>query len=207
MAATILPALGGGLRRRCRSTPRWKTTKVSDLGIVTDQYDRPARLMPALLLMLPAALAVVALAPDAIDTDRRHQAERRCETQTVYLYLERAGVPGAWASPKVRPQPSCDTSDREAYESDAVRCGIRIGRLRAVPIVSKIEHVWTILLTASIGQIQSLRSGRSSSPGRQLRDFLRLGIDDGFRLVSYPTGSGDAHSRATANRRFAHRPP
>lgn len=40
--------------------------KVSDLGIGMDQYDRRARLMPALLVLLPATLAVVALAPDAI---------------------------------------------------------------------------------------------------------------------------------------------
>lgn len=40
--------------------------KLSDLGIGMDQYDRNARLKPALLVILPAALAVVALAPDAI---------------------------------------------------------------------------------------------------------------------------------------------
>ena len=40
--------------------------KLADLGIGMDQYDRRARLMPALLVLLPAALAVVALAPDAI---------------------------------------------------------------------------------------------------------------------------------------------
>ena len=40
--------------------------KVSDLGIGMDQYDRRARLMPALLVLLPATLAVVAVAPDAI---------------------------------------------------------------------------------------------------------------------------------------------
>ena len=40
--------------------------KLSDLGIGMDQYDRRARLIPALLVLLPAALAVVALAPDAI---------------------------------------------------------------------------------------------------------------------------------------------
>ena len=31
-----------------------------------DQYDRNSRLKPALLVILPAALAVVALAPDAV---------------------------------------------------------------------------------------------------------------------------------------------
>src|SRR4029079_10228447 len=40
--------------------------KLSDLGIGMDQYDRNARLKPALLIVLPAALAVVVLAPDAI---------------------------------------------------------------------------------------------------------------------------------------------
>lgn len=40
--------------------------KLSDLGIGMDQYDRNARLKPALLVILPAALAVVALAPDAM---------------------------------------------------------------------------------------------------------------------------------------------
>jgi len=40
--------------------------KVSDLGIGMDQYDRRARLMPALLVLLPATLSVVALAPDAL---------------------------------------------------------------------------------------------------------------------------------------------
>lgn len=40
--------------------------KLEDLGIGMDQYDRRARLMPALLVLLPAALAVIALAPDAI---------------------------------------------------------------------------------------------------------------------------------------------
>jgi hypothetical protein len=40
--------------------------KPSDFGIGMDQYDRRARLMPALLVILPAALAVVALAPDAV---------------------------------------------------------------------------------------------------------------------------------------------
>lgn len=40
--------------------------KFADLGIGMDQYDRRARLMPALLVLLPAALTVIALAPDAI---------------------------------------------------------------------------------------------------------------------------------------------
>lgn len=40
--------------------------KLNDLGIGMDQYDRRARLMPALLLILPAALAVVALTPDDV---------------------------------------------------------------------------------------------------------------------------------------------
>jgi len=40
--------------------------KLGDLGIGMDQYDRRARLMPALLVILPATLAVVALAPDAV---------------------------------------------------------------------------------------------------------------------------------------------
>ena len=40
--------------------------KLSDMGIGMDQYDRNARLKPALLVVLPAALAIVALAPDAI---------------------------------------------------------------------------------------------------------------------------------------------
>lgn len=40
--------------------------KLGNLGIGMDQYDRRARLMPALLVILPAALAVVALAPDAV---------------------------------------------------------------------------------------------------------------------------------------------
>src|SRR5438128_1750425 len=40
--------------------------KLTDLGIGMDQYDRRARLMPALLLILPAALAVVTLAPDDV---------------------------------------------------------------------------------------------------------------------------------------------
>jgi hypothetical protein len=40
--------------------------KLRDLGIGMDQYDRRARLMPALLVILPAALAAVALAPDAV---------------------------------------------------------------------------------------------------------------------------------------------
>jgi hypothetical protein len=40
--------------------------KPSDVGIGMDQYDRRARLLPALLVILPAALAAVALAPDAI---------------------------------------------------------------------------------------------------------------------------------------------
>ena len=40
--------------------------KLEDLGIGMDQYDRRARLMPALLVLLPAALAVLALAPDAV---------------------------------------------------------------------------------------------------------------------------------------------
>jgi hypothetical protein len=40
--------------------------KLSDFRIGMDQYDRRARLMPALLVILPAALAVVALAPDAV---------------------------------------------------------------------------------------------------------------------------------------------
>ena len=39
---------------------------LTDLGIGMDQYDRNARLKPALLVILPAALAVVALAPDAV---------------------------------------------------------------------------------------------------------------------------------------------
>jgi hypothetical protein len=40
--------------------------KLADMGIGMDQYDRNARLKPALLGILPAALAVVALAPDAV---------------------------------------------------------------------------------------------------------------------------------------------
>jgi hypothetical protein len=40
--------------------------KLGNLGIGMDQYDRRARLMPALLVILPAALAVVALAPEAV---------------------------------------------------------------------------------------------------------------------------------------------
>ncbi len=40
--------------------------KLGDLGIGMDQYDRRARLMPGLLVLLPAALAIVGLAPDAI---------------------------------------------------------------------------------------------------------------------------------------------
>jgi hypothetical protein len=40
--------------------------RLTDLGIGMDQYDRRARLMPALLLILPAALAVVTLAPDDV---------------------------------------------------------------------------------------------------------------------------------------------
>lgn len=40
--------------------------KLSDIGIGMDQYDRRARLMPALIVILPAALAVIALAPDAV---------------------------------------------------------------------------------------------------------------------------------------------
>lgn len=40
--------------------------KIGDLGIGMDQYDRNARLKPALLVVLPVALAVVALAPDAV---------------------------------------------------------------------------------------------------------------------------------------------
>jgi hypothetical protein len=40
--------------------------KLSDLGIGMDQYDRRARLMPALLVILPAALTVIALAPGAV---------------------------------------------------------------------------------------------------------------------------------------------
>lgn len=40
--------------------------KLGDLGIGMDQYDRRARLMPALLVILPATLAVVTLAPDAV---------------------------------------------------------------------------------------------------------------------------------------------
>ena len=40
--------------------------KLSDLDIGMDQYDRRGRLIPALLVLLPATLAVVALAPDAI---------------------------------------------------------------------------------------------------------------------------------------------
>jgi hypothetical protein len=40
--------------------------QVSDLGIGTDQYDRRARLTPVWLVLLPAALAVVAPAADAI---------------------------------------------------------------------------------------------------------------------------------------------
>lgn len=37
--------------------------KLNDLGVGMDQYDRRARLMPALLVILPAALTVIALAP------------------------------------------------------------------------------------------------------------------------------------------------
>lgn len=40
--------------------------KLADMGIGMDQYDRNARLKPALLVTLPAALAVVALAPEAV---------------------------------------------------------------------------------------------------------------------------------------------
>ena len=40
--------------------------KLADMGIGMDQYDRNARLKPALLVILPAALAVLALAPDAV---------------------------------------------------------------------------------------------------------------------------------------------
>jgi hypothetical protein len=40
--------------------------KLADMGIGMDQYDRNARLKPALLVILPAALAVVAMAPDAV---------------------------------------------------------------------------------------------------------------------------------------------
>lgn len=40
--------------------------KLADMGIGMDQYDRNARLKPALLVILPAALAVVALTPDAV---------------------------------------------------------------------------------------------------------------------------------------------
>lgn len=40
--------------------------KLSDLDIGMDQYDRRARLMPALIVILPAALAVIALAPGAV---------------------------------------------------------------------------------------------------------------------------------------------
>lgn len=40
--------------------------KLGNLGIGMDHYDRRARLMPALLVILPAALAVVALAPDTV---------------------------------------------------------------------------------------------------------------------------------------------
>jgi hypothetical protein len=39
---------------------------LADLGIGMDQYDRNARLRPALLVILPAALAVIALAPEAV---------------------------------------------------------------------------------------------------------------------------------------------
>src|SRR3989442_12040666 len=39
---------------------------LADLGIGMDQYDRNARLKPALMVVLPTALAVVALAPDAV---------------------------------------------------------------------------------------------------------------------------------------------
>ena len=39
---------------------------LSDLGIGLDHYDRNARLKPALLSVLPAALAIVALAPEAV---------------------------------------------------------------------------------------------------------------------------------------------
>ena len=39
--------------------------KLSDLDIGMDQYDRRARLTPALLVLLPGALTVVALAPHA----------------------------------------------------------------------------------------------------------------------------------------------
>lgn len=38
---------------------------LSDLGVGMDQYDRNARLKPALLVVLPAALATVALVPEA----------------------------------------------------------------------------------------------------------------------------------------------
>src|SRR6516225_1850707 len=39
---------------------------LADLGIGMDQYDRNARLKPALLVILPAALAVIALAPESV---------------------------------------------------------------------------------------------------------------------------------------------
>jgi hypothetical protein len=39
---------------------------LADLGIGMDQYDRNARLKPALLVVLPAALAVIAVAPEAV---------------------------------------------------------------------------------------------------------------------------------------------
>src|SRR5439155_8108767 len=39
---------------------------LADLGIGMDQYDRNARLKPALVVVLPAALAVIALAPEAV---------------------------------------------------------------------------------------------------------------------------------------------
>jgi hypothetical protein len=40
--------------------------RLSDLGIGMDPYDRRARLMPALLVILPAALAVIVHAPNAV---------------------------------------------------------------------------------------------------------------------------------------------
>lgn len=39
---------------------------LADLGIGMDQYDRNARLKPALLVILPAALAVIALGPESV---------------------------------------------------------------------------------------------------------------------------------------------
>lgn len=40
--------------------------KLNDLGVGMDQYDRRARLMPALLVILPAAFTVIALVPDEV---------------------------------------------------------------------------------------------------------------------------------------------